>query len=143
MQFTPYLSFQGQCAEAMAFYGEVFGAKPELLSFSSMPDAPDMPGLPDEQKNWIMHGEIRLPDGAALMGADMPPQYGGQKQAGVSVAVSFATAEKAQAIFDQLARGGETTMPFTATFFSPGFGMTKDRFGTSWMVMTAEAAAKG
>ena len=26
MPFTPYLVFQGQCAEAFAFYGEVFGA---------------------------------------------------------------------------------------------------------------------
>ena len=25
-------------------------------------------------------------------------------------------------------------MPFAATFWSPGFGMVKDRFGTPWMV---------
>jgi PhnB protein len=34
-------------------------------------------------------------------------------------------------------------MPLTATFFSPRFGMTTDRFGVSWMVYVApEDAAK-
>ena len=26
-------------------------------------------------------------------------------------------------------------MPWGATFFAPGFGMVRDRFGTHWMVM--------
>ena len=31
-------------------------------------------------------------------------------------------------------------MPFGKTFWSPGFGMLKDRFGTPWMVNVAEPA---
>jgi PhnB protein len=30
-------------------------------------------------------------------------------------------------------------MPFGKTFWSPGFGMLVDRFGTPWMVNTAPA----
>ena len=30
--------------------------------------------------------------------------------------------------------GGNVTMPFQATFWSPGFGMLVDRFGVAWMV---------
>ena len=26
-------------------------------------------------------------------------------------------------------------MPFGATFFSPGYGMLRDRFGVQWIVM--------
>lgn len=40
----------------------------------------------------------------------------------------------ARRIFDALAEGGRVTMPFEATFWSPGFGMAVDRFGTRWMV---------
>jgi PhnB protein len=37
-------------------------------------------------------------------------------------------------MFKALADGGEVQMPLTKTFFSPSFGMVKDRFGVSWMV---------
>ena len=41
----------------------------------------------------------------------------------------------ARRIFDRLAEGGEVTMPLV-----PAFGMTKDRFGTAWMITVAPAA---
>ena len=42
-------------------------------------------------------------------------------------------------VFDALSEGGKVTMPFNATFWSPGFGMFIDRFGTPWMVNTLPA----
>lgn len=139
MQFTPYLSFQGQCADAMAFYAAIFGGTPKLMRFSDMPDQPGMPELPPEQKDWVMHADLTLPEGSSLFGADMPPQFGGQTQSGVSVTTHFPDTTKAKSVFERLSEGGTVTMPFNQTFFSPGFGMCKDRFGTSWMVMTDEA----
>ena len=38
---------------------------------------------------------------------------------------------------EALASGGEITMPFSATFWSNGFGMCNDKFGVPWMVDTA------
>ena len=133
MPFIPYLSFQGQCAEAFAFYGEVFGATPQTSPFSEAPPDPGMPELPPEQQGWLMHAQIDTPDGT-LMGADMPPQFGGVPQAGVSISVSRGDEGAAQALFDRLADGGTVTMPYGPTFFAGGFGMCTDRFGTSWMV---------
>ncbi len=148
MSFTPYLSFQGQAAEAFAFYGKVFGATPVLNRFSDIPPGPDMPPLPDEQKNWVMHAQIVTGDGAILMGADMPPQFGEKDADGNpqpearadSVAVWRADAADAKTLFAQLSEGGKVTMPFAETFFSKGFGMCRDRFGTSWMVSTGDPA---
>ncbi|WBU64070.1 VOC family protein [Paracoccus aerodenitrificans] len=143
MSFVPYLSFQGQCAEAFAFYGDVFGAKPVLSPFSDIPEGGDMPPLPEEQQGWILHAQLVTGDGAMLMGADMPPQFGGKPQAGVSVGVWKGDAGEAQALFDRLADGGEVIMPFSQTFFAEGFGMCRDRFGTSWMVSTGDPTAAG
>ena len=84
MPFIPYLSFQGQCAEAFAYYGKVFGATPQTSAFSEAPKDAGMPDLPPEQRSWLMHAQIETPDGV-LMGADMPPQFGGVPQAGVSI----------------------------------------------------------
>ncbi len=80
-----------------------------------------------------MHAQIVTPDGV-LMGADMPPQYGGVPQAGVSISVTRADDASARQLFDTLADGGTVIMPYGPTFFAKGFGMCADRFGTSWMV---------
>ena len=45
------------------------------------------------------------------------------------------TVADAKGLFDALAGGGQVTMPFGKTFYSDGFGMLVDRFGTPWMVM--------
>ena len=54
---------------------------------------------------------------------------------GFYVTLSVPTAEEAKGLFDTLAEGGRVNMPFEKTFYSDGFGMLVDRFGTPWMVM--------
>ena len=44
MQFSPYLNFDGNCAEAFAFYKDVFnGTVVHQSTFGEMPPDPDMP----------------------------------------------------------------------------------------------------
>lgn len=51
MQFNPYLNFDGNCAEAFAFYKDVFnGTVVHQSTFGDMPPDPDMPPLPAEAK---------------------------------------------------------------------------------------------
>ncbi len=129
MTFTPYLHFQGDCAEALAFYAEVFGTDaPEISRYS---DAPEGSGLPAGEG--VMHGEIRLGD-AVLMASDFPPGIG-DPQAAVSVMHSVADPETGRAIFEALAvEGGAIVEPWSETFFARGFGMVRDRFGTHWII---------
>ena len=56
-----------------------------------------------------------------------------ERPQGISVSISVAPAD-AERIFNALAEGGNVSMPFQKTFWSPGFGMVVDRFGTPWMV---------
>ncbi len=139
MHVTPYLLFQGQCAEAMTFYGTIFGTTPDLTPFARIPITPGAPALRGEQRDWIVHGELALPDGSTLMAADKPAQRGGASQAGVVVALRFEQIDEARAIFERLSDGGAVAAPFGPNFFSPGCGTTRDRFGTSWIVMTTES----
>lgn len=149
MSFIPYLSFQGQAADAFTFYGKFFGAVPAISRFSDIPPGADGPALPEAQQNWVMHAQITTGDGAMLMGADMPPQFGETDAGGAplsqaradSVAIWRADAPAAKALFAQLSEGGTVVMPFAETFFSKGFGMCRDRFGTSWMISTGDPAA--
>ena len=126
----PYIHFQGQCADALAFYAKVFGGTNlQTMRYADGPEAP--PAWKDS--NRIMHGQVTIGDGT-LMASDYPPGVEGDPQKGFSVMQSAADVPTARSIFDQLATGGAVIDDFKPTFFSPGFGMVKDRFGTHWII---------
>jgi PhnB protein len=54
--------------------------------------------------------------------------------------VTVATVDEARRIFATLSTDGNVTLPFGRTFWSPGFGMLVDRFGTAWMIGCEPAA---
>lgn len=140
MQITPYLNFDGNCAEAFAFYAELFGGT--ILyqgTYAEIPaSAADMPPIPESAKNRIMHVHLQIKE-QALMGSDAMPDAdvtcgGYQPAQGLWVSIYAADVAEGRRLFDALAQGGQTVMPFAPTFWSTGFGMVKDRFGTPWMV---------
>jgi PhnB protein len=130
MPTLPYIHFQGQCAEALAFYAKVFGGTDiQTMKYS------EAPGVPEAWKSAerVIHGQVRLGDGT-LMASDFPPGVEGDPQKGFSVMQTAPDVPTARAYFDALADGGAIIDDFKPTFFSPGFGMVKDKFGTHWII---------
>lgn len=129
MSFVPYIMFRGNCAEAMGFYAEVFGAEPpQIMRYADAPESETVP-----RSDRVMHAELALEE-ARLMASDYPEGMEGDEQKAVSVMHAVPDAEAGRRVFDQLAEGGVEMMPFGPTFWSTGFGMVRDRFGTHWMV---------
>jgi PhnB protein len=150
VQFIPYLNFDGDCAEAMAFYAEVFGGKiTHQSTFGEMPAGEGMPKLPEAAKSRLMHAHLQVGE-QAIMASDTLPAMPGQpaeacaggyrKPQGMWVSISVDNATEGRRVFDALSKGGQVAMPFQPTFWSAGFGMVTDRFGTPWMVNVASAA---
>ena len=55
---------------------------------------------------------------------------------------TYTSAAESKRIYDALSEGAkQVTMPFQKTFWSEGFGMFTDRFGTPWMVNTEAKGA--
>jgi PhnB protein len=53
-----------------------------------------------------------------------------------SLAMTVEDPAEARRVYDALLEGGgEVRSPLQKTFFSPCFGMLKDRFGIGWMIM--------
>jgi PhnB protein len=130
-QLNAYLSFNGNCTEAMQFYAKVLGAKLEaLISYGQVPGGQPMPA---DQADRIMHAYLVHPD-FALMAGDMPPGVTYQGITGVMMSLTYATAAEGQRVFKALAEAGTITMPLAESFWADSFGMVTDRFGTPWGV---------
>lgn len=73
MQFTPYLNFDGHCAEALAFYARLFqGTIVHQSTFGEIPPSEGMPPIPESARSRIMHAHLQIKD-QALMGSDAMP----------------------------------------------------------------------
>lgn len=144
MQFVPYLNFDGNCAEAIALYAQLFGGKiVHQMHFGEMPPNEDMPPLSEAAKQRIMHAQLQVGDQTIMASDALPvePAHTSdscagayRKPQGLWVSIGVESQAEGQRVFDGLAQGGQISMPFMATFWSPGFGMVTDRFGTPWMV---------
>ena len=132
MQLNPYLTFNGQCEQALKFYEKVLGAKIQgMMTWGEMPGTDQ---LPPESHKLIMHATLTIGD-QELMGADSPPgRY--QKPQGINVSIHLKDSAEGERIFNDLAENGNVIMPFQKTFWSHGFGMCIDQFGIPWMVNT-------
>ena len=130
MPTMPYIHFQGQCAEALTAYASLFGGTNlQLMRYADGPTAPEA----FKSSPRIMHGQVTLGDGT-LMASDFPPGMEGDPQKGFSIMQVAPDVATAQTWFTALAKGGTVIEDFKPTFFSPGFGMVKDRFGTPWII---------
>ena len=130
MQLITYLGFGGDCEEAFRYYEKHLGGKIEMLVRYS--DGPEPGQFPKEKQNRIMHVRMSIGE-AVLMGGDTP-QDTFQKPHGFSVNIQVDDIKDGERIFNALAYGGTTMMPFAQTFWAERFGMCIDRFGTPWMV---------
>ncbi|PJK08582.1 hypothetical protein CO610_05385 [Lysobacteraceae bacterium NML95-0200] len=138
MKLSPYLYFNGNCAEAMRFYAELLGGEAQIMTYAQMPSDPDMPPLSEADKTKVAHSQL-LRNGECLFSAsDSLPMFcdeGGFKpMQGFQVAIDVDTVAEGERIFKALAAGGQVQMPFAETFWAKGFGIVTDRFGTPWMV---------
>ncbi|MCA0044205.1 VOC family protein [Celeribacter litoreus] len=131
---TTYLHFEGHCEEAMHFYQSILGGTLDLMRYEDMPDAPE--GF--KASKTIMHSALMSPYGD-LMASDYPPHMDSRPQASVSVSLEAKNVADGRRIYGALVDGGTPTQEYGATFFSPGFGMCVDTYGTSWIVMVAPA----
>lgn len=131
MQPIPYIFFRDQCGPAFEAYGKIFGATPEIMRFSDMPEEEraNMPGVPDAA---VMHAMMRLGDGW-LYGSD-DPSGETPAMAGCNVHVDLPDEAETRRVWDALSEDAEIRMPLMPMFWTPLFGTLTDRFGTRWMI---------
>ena len=133
---TPYLTFNGNCKEALAFYRSVFPCgEPSILPYGDyMPEGSPTP--PELLRSWVMHAEMTV-CGTNVWFADSAQSPGNSGLITLSAIVP--TEGEALAIYDALCAGGTVTLPPTVTFYSVFHAVVRDRFGVPWQIVAEEA----
>jgi PhnB protein len=133
MAFRPYLFFGGTCREAFTRYGEIFGGEVAVLAMKDVPGETPPPG----QEDAVVHASVTIGDDL-LMGSDDPMSESFGPVQGMMVSYDAEDKADAERVMAALSEGGSVTQELIPTFFSEGFGMCTDRFGTPWMVVAPD-----
>ncbi len=128
MKLITYLTFAGNCEEAMNFYKEALGA--EILLFSRMGDSPME--IPENLKGKIMHARMRIGENELYMSDTFDPSSLNQGN-NVSLSIQVDDTAQLEKLFNSLSAGGRITMPLADAFWGARFGMFVDKFGIHWM----------
>ncbi|MEP6948253.1 MAG: glyoxalase/bleomycin resistance/extradiol dioxygenase family protein [Ginsengibacter sp.] len=128
MKLFPYLSFPGNCEEALNFYKEAFDG--EIIQLGRYGESPME--SPEELKDKIIHGRLQFGD-ALLMASDVMNERPIDPGDKISLSVECDNDRQIEEVFSKMAAGGKITMPLQDQFWGATFGMLTDKFGIHWM----------
>ena len=126
---NPYLFFNGNAADAVAFYEKALEAK--VVRMMRYGDGPG-DQVPAEHAGKVMHAHLESGGGTLLLSDAImgPPNTQGDS---FCVCLQYEGRGDVDRHFAALADGGAVTEALQDTFWGARFGMLRDRFGVHWM----------
>ncbi len=132
LQCTPFLLFDGSCAEAMTFYQKCLGGE---LTLTRLADTPMIDQFPPEKHNRMINAYLK--SGAIEISATdwmASPQYEPIQGTTCAIFIIGGSYEELKTVFDKLKEGASTDrfqelhdMPFGT------YGQFYDRYGVHWI----------
>ncbi len=132
MKIRPYLTYRGNCGEAIELYKRAFQSDVlQVLRFGDMPANPAFP-MPEDAKDWILQATFQLGEDYIRMSDCGPGQpLNDPESERISLAVETGV-EQVKSAFAVLAQEGRVGIPLAETFYSPCAGVVFDKFGVMW-----------
>ncbi len=129
-KLNPYINFRGQARAAMEFYQSVFGGELDVSTFADF----QMPGIPEADKDLLMHSQLSTPSGMALMGSDVPSSVDLPTGSNITVSLSGTEDAELRGYWEKLSDGATVDMPLEVAPWGDAFGQLTDKFGTAWLI---------
>jgi PhnB protein len=136
MKLDIYLNYNGNCEQAFRFYEQHLGGKITMMMTHA--ESPNPTDIPANWKNKVLHARIEIGE-SVLMGADIP---NAEPMRSAYLTLRVDSPEEAERLYALLGDGGQIFMKMEETFFASRFGMLRDRFGTSWMLLHERQATE-
>ncbi len=125
-----YLTFNGNCREAMQFYKECLGGE---LHFQTIGESPLSEKMPQHMKDSILHSTLSKKS-FVLMGSDMVSNTGLTKGNAVSLMLDCSNEKEIRSCYQKLSLGGIQHHPLETSFWGALFGDLTDKFGNHWLL---------
>lgn len=129
-KINSYITFNGNCREAMNFYKDCLGGD---LTLQTVAESPMGEQFPPKMKNSILHSTL-VRDQLVLMGSDMVSEKGLNRGNGISLMLNCSSEKETRDFYQKLSSGGEATHPLHDTFWGALFGDLKDKYGNNWIL---------
>ena len=131
LRLTPYLLFEGNCAEAMAFYRACFGGE---LTLTRLADTPMKAAFPEEQHGKVAYAHLK--SGAVEFSATdwLHPTRMPKRGNMTAMYVSSADPGELRRIFERLSDAADRKENFVELRDMPFglYGRLMDRNGVEW-----------
>ena len=137
-QINTYLTFNGNCREAMMFYKECLGG---ALTLQTVGESPLSEQMPAKMKACILHSTLKKEE-LVLMGTDIVGEQGLVKGNAVSLMLHCASENEMKEYYNRLSKDGTVTSAPQETHWGALFGHLTDKFGNHWLLHCDKAGTK-
>ncbi|ARN77306.1 hypothetical protein BST97_04530 [Nonlabens spongiae] len=129
MKIQSYLSFRGDCEQALNFYKGIFGG--EIKNVQTYEDQKiDIPA--DYRKKW-QHAEL-AGKGFEFMAYDASPDTPLNEGNKVCMSIDCNSDDEGKATFEKLSASGSVHTPWQEMSWGAKYGRCTDQYGVQWMV---------
>ena len=133
MVFDVFVTFNGNCKEAVEYYAEIFGQDvPKLMTFG---DAPASEGyeISEEDKNRVCYTELKIGNNCVMFSdSDSLMEYNPGNN--ITLSIGSDSEEEIRNLYNKLKEGGKVIMELQETFWSKLYGMVQDKYGIMWQL---------
>ncbi|MEO6136088.1 MAG: VOC family protein [Ginsengibacter sp.] len=129
-QISSYLTFHGNCREAMTFYKECLGGE---LTFQTIDQSPLSEKMPAQMKECIVHSTL-IKGNLIIMATDCVGEEGLVKGNAVSLCLICSSEKEINECYKKLSQGGQQTHHLEDTFWGAIFGCLTDKYGNLWLL---------
>lgn len=132
----PYLTFNGNCREAMLFYQRCLGTgKEDELYLQTLTGSPGTKELPAHFQQYVVHATLKT-DKLVLMATDLVPEEGLKTGNRISLMVECTDEQELRELYERLSEKGIRNYPPDYTTNGALFGGLTDRYGHQWLLRT-------
>jgi PhnB protein len=128
-QLNPYLSFNGNCREAMSFYETCLDGE---LTVQSVSESPMADNLPQSLRDNVLHSSITKDGVLLIMASDMNREKLVEGNT-VKICINCDSEEQINSFFRKFSEGAKIIEALQVMFWGDTFGSLIDKFGKTWI----------
>ena len=139
INLSPYILFNGDCAEAMKFYQTCLGGE---LSITTVGESPVKNQMPTNSHGKVVNARLHNAYFGLSASDWLHPTRSPVKGNTVCVYVNGGTYEELREIFTKLSQGADQSLldPLQSLFFGT-YGALTDKYGVRWMFQGESSTA--